>query len=157
MQNTEKFLLLLFSPLESSVGALSSSSCRNGGREGKRSGLNSCIILNTFSCPCHHPIVLQVHQQFIMRSLGCFIRFVFFPEVKRAYRPQFDSFTQSIQNCMTKIELAIKPELEKMSENKIIDLRKVRSDEIQNFIHDSFSVQHFKMVSIGEIGYSSSV
>ncbi|VDK76886.1 unnamed protein product [Litomosoides sigmodontis] len=44
-------------------------------------------------------------------------------DIKRAHRPEFDGFSQSLLICMRKIESAIKPELEKLVENKLIDIR----------------------------------
>uniref|UniRef100_A0A0R3RYT6 RNA helicase n=1 Tax=Elaeophora elaphi TaxID=1147741 RepID=A0A0R3RYT6_9BILA len=44
-------------------------------------------------------------------------------DIKRAHRPEFDSFSQSLEVCMRKIEWAIKPGLEKIIENKLIDLK----------------------------------
>uniref|UniRef100_A0A915Q2H1 RNA helicase n=1 Tax=Setaria digitata TaxID=48799 RepID=A0A915Q2H1_9BILA len=44
-------------------------------------------------------------------------------DIKRAHRPEFNSFSQSLEICMRKIESAIRPELEKISENKVINFR----------------------------------
>ncbi|EFO26157.1 type III restriction enzyme [Loa loa] len=44
-------------------------------------------------------------------------------DIKRAHRPEYDSFCQSLEICMRKIEFAAKPELEKIAENKVINFR----------------------------------
>lgn len=44
-------------------------------------------------------------------------------EIKRAHRPEYDSFSQSLEICMRKIELAIKPELGRIAENKILNFK----------------------------------
>uniref|UniRef100_A0AAF5PTP0 RNA helicase n=2 Tax=Wuchereria bancrofti TaxID=6293 RepID=A0AAF5PTP0_WUCBA len=44
-------------------------------------------------------------------------------DIKRAHRPEYDSFSQSLEICMRKIELAIKPELGRIAENKIINFK----------------------------------
>lgn len=49
----------------------------------------------------------------------------FFSDIKRAHRPEYDSFSQSLEICMRKIESSMKPELEKIAENKAINFRLV--------------------------------
>ncbi|MCP9264581.1 BMA-DRH-3, isoform e [Dirofilaria immitis] len=44
-------------------------------------------------------------------------------DIKRAHRPEFDSFSQSLEICMRRIELVIKLELEKISGNKVNGFR----------------------------------
>ncbi|VBB30566.1 unnamed protein product [Acanthocheilonema viteae] len=44
-------------------------------------------------------------------------------DIRRAHRSDMDSFSQSLLICMRKIESVVKPELEKLIENKIIDFK----------------------------------
>ncbi|VDN08306.1 unnamed protein product [Thelazia callipaeda] len=44
-------------------------------------------------------------------------------EIRRAFRPEFDNFVHALEICMKKIELSMKPELEKICESKLIHLK----------------------------------
>lgn len=71
--------------------------------------------------------IMKNLQHSIKLKMNVFSIFrISFSDIKRAHRPEFDGFSQSLLICMRKIESAIKPELEKLVENKFIDIKMVR-------------------------------
>ncbi|VIO98812.1 Uncharacterized protein BM_BM3027 [Brugia malayi] len=66
---------------------------------------------------------LSAHSISTVRKHVENLRYYVKPPIKRAHRPEYDSFSQSLEICMRKIELAIKPELGRIAENKILNFK----------------------------------